>query len=225
MKLSKENINALESLLGKRNKIKVIVLFRFGKRVLAELERDKIKSYDGNTRYRFSWSKGRFHITTEGNGMRYSYDSDYDVVSVMDCDTERIDIKVTMDYYVSQFYEIKRDVFSKVKEIMKKRDTNFINLQSKSCDAIYTHIFNDQNGKNEEYRVLGLVNNNDALMIVGVHADEEDKIKIPLSDDELTSVCQDGGNHYLRCVRCDAKDVNGVQLAFDLARFLYPHLL
>ena len=70
MKLSKENINALESLLGKRNKIKVIVLFRFGKRVLAELERDKIKSYDGNTRYRFSWSKGRFHITTEGNGMR-----------------------------------------------------------------------------------------------------------------------------------------------------------
>lgn len=225
MKLSKENTNALESLLGKRDKINVIVLFRCGERVLAELERDTIKTYEGNTRYHFSWGKGSFNVTTEGNGMRYSSDSDYDVVSIMDCDTEMTDIKVTMNHYVSQFYEIKRDVFSKVKEIMKKRDTKFINLQSKSCDAIYTHIFNDQTGKNEEYRVLGLINYNGALMIVGVRADEEDEIKIPFSDDELASAYQDGGNRYLRCVRCDTKDVNGVQLAFDLARFLYPHLL
>lgn len=225
MKLSKENTNALESLLGKRNRIEVIVLFRCGKRVFAELERDKNKTYDGNTRYRFSCDKGSFNITTEGNGMRYSSDSDYDVVSVMDCDTEMTDIKVTMNHYVSQFYEIKRDVFSKVKEIMNKMDTKIINLQDKSCDAIYTHIFNDQTGKNEEYRVLGLINHNGALMIVGVRADEEDEIKIPFSDDELATAYQDGGNRYLRCVRCDTKDVNGVQLAFDLARFLYPHLL
>ena len=225
MKLNKENTNALESLLGKRDKIKVTVLFRCGKRVLAELERDTIKTHEGNTRYHFSWDKGNFNITTEGNGMRYSSDSDYDVVGVLNYDIEMYDINVTMNIYESQFYEIKRNVFSKVKEIMKNRDTKFINLQNESCDAIYTHIFNYQTGKNEEYRVLGLINYNDELMIVGVRADEEDEIKIPFSDDELSVAYQDGGNRYLRCVRCDANDVNSVQLAFELARFLYPHLL
>ena len=228
MKIDKKNKNFLKDFLGDKKNLHVVVFFRCGEKAYATLEEDSIKSYEGESRYHFSWDKGNKNITTDVVGQRYgNTESDYDVISILNMETQHMTLKSQFDAVAKRYDDLSAQVYNMVRDIIEERG-GFVDLQSKDCEAIYTNIFNDKAGRNEEYRVVALlVRDNRRLYMVGVRAEEEDvAMKAPFTEKELKDSYNNGGNRYLRCLWCSAlSGISEPLLYSTLARYLYPHLM
>ena len=213
MKLDKRNKNTLRALLGESTSEVVNVVFRNGEKVTGTIT----NIFDGN-RYSFHWNVIN-NISIWENGNRYlTVENEYDIMEASLFSYDERDLKSLDDKYK----QTDRNAFELLYKIVRRRN-DYVNLQDKTCDALYTNVFNDKLGRNIEYRVLGIIIINEKLYFAMVPVQLEDAVKEVYSKEDML-LKYENSQVLVQFFEWNHEDISQTYLFSELVKILYQHL-